>query len=144
MRLTENFELHEFVVSEEATRRGIDNTPPPEVIEKLRYTAACLQGIRTVLGKPIVILSGYRSPKLNRAVGGARTSQHQYGEAVDWICPGWGRPTDIVRFLRSINLRYDQLIDEFPPNGWVHTSFRRDRARMEALVVTKNGTSYLA
>jgi zinc D-Ala-D-Ala carboxypeptidase len=142
VRLTEHFELAEFVVSQTAERAGIDNTPPAEVVERLRYVATCLEGIRAILGKPVVITSGYRCPELNRRIGGAKSSQHLRGEAADWVCPGWGRPAELVRYLVTLPLAYDQLILEFPnssSSGWVHTSWVRDKPRHQALVIDGDG-----
>jgi len=73
MKLTENFHLDEFLVSETAERMGIDNDPPDDVIDNLRGLASTLEEVRKVLGnRPITITSGYRSPNLNRAVNGSR------------------------------------------------------------------------
>jgi hypothetical protein len=142
MQLSPHFELSEFVVSETAARLGIDNTPPPAVVEKLRYVALCLEGIRTVLGKPIVVTSGYRCPKLNKAIGSKPTSQHLKGEAADWTCPGFGTPKQIVDYLRHVNVCYDQIILEY--GQWVHASFVRSGARMQALVIDESGTHVYA
>ena len=147
MRLSLHFELVEFIVSQTAERAGIDNTPPADVVERLRYVAQCLEGIRTILGVPIVVTSGYRCPELNRRIGGAKTSQHVRGEAADWVAPGWGTPADIVRHLVHVGVCYDQIILEFASSasgGWVHTSFVRDRPRREALMIDSQGARYFA
>ena len=122
MMLSPNFHLDEFTNSETAARRGIDNTPPPAVLAALRRTAARMELVRTILGgKPILITSGYRSPPLNRAVGGSKTSAHMRGEAADFICPGFGSPLAICRALAiQADLPYDQIIEE---GTWVHIGF---------------------
>lgn len=137
MRLTPHFTLAEMVVSQTAARRGIDNTPPPEVIEALRRTALGLEAVRIRLAAPIIISSGYRSPELNAAVGGSPRSQHMSGEAVDFTCPGFGPPRQVVDALADSGIEFDQLIVEF--DAWVHVSFVRQGARRHVLQIDRNG-----
>jgi hypothetical protein len=81
MRLSPNFELAEFVVSREGGARGIDNTPPPALLDNLRKVALALEQIRAVAlnGAPILITSGYRCSRLNALVGGSPSSAHMEG-----------------------------------------------------------------
>jgi len=58
VKLTTNFDLSEFVTSQTAARLGIDNDPPPEVVENLYLLAMALEDVRERLGAPIVISSG--------------------------------------------------------------------------------------
>jgi len=121
VNLTEHFTLDEFVASPTATARGIDNTPPPAIIEALRNTAEHMEIVRAALGgKAITINSGYRSPALNTAVGSKPTSDHCKGWAVDFVCPAFGTPEDICHRLVNSDVRYKQLIFE---HTWVHISF---------------------
>ena len=79
-----HFTLKEFVKSDTARRLGIDNTPSPQVEERLRQLVDyVLDPLREAYGKPIYVNSGYRCPALNRAVGGVAHSQHLTGEAAD-------------------------------------------------------------
>ena len=81
MKLTENFALHEF--------RCKDGTDvPDELLENVEELAKNLQVLREKIGKPIIVISGYRSPKYNRRIGGARKSQHMKAKAADIIVPG--------------------------------------------------------
>jgi zinc D-Ala-D-Ala carboxypeptidase len=138
MKLTNNFRLSEFTNSQTAERQGIDNTPPPAVIGALRKTAAHMEQVRTLLGgNAIVISSGYRSPALNKSIGGAATSQHTKGEAVDFTCPAFGGPADIVKAIKASSIEYDQVILEF--NRWVHISFTA-KPRKQALIIDRSGT----
>jgi zinc D-Ala-D-Ala carboxypeptidase len=86
--LSKNFTLTEFTKSQTALRLGIDNTPSEEHLAaaKLLFENV-VQPVRDHFG-PTVINSGYRGPALNEAIGGAATSQHCRGEAVDIECPG--------------------------------------------------------
>ena len=97
--LTANFSLIEFTHSNTAKRRGIDNTPPPAVLVRLRHTAKMMEVVRSILGAPVMVSSGYRSPDLNVAVGGSRTSDHVTGNAVDFVCPRFGSPFEVCQEL---------------------------------------------
>jgi ABC-type multidrug transport system fused ATPase/permease subunit len=142
MKLTDNFRLSEFTNSQTAERQGIDNTPPPAVIEVLRKTAAHMEQVRALLGgNAIVISSGYRSPALNKSIGGAATSQHTKGEAVDFTCPAFGKPADIVKAIKASSIEYDQVILEF--NRWVHISFT-NKPRKQVLIIDRSGTRVFA
>lgn len=137
MNLSPHFTLAELTVSETAARRGIDNDPPTEVIERLKHTALGLEAVRIRLGAPIIVSSGYRSPELNVAVGGAKNSDHTRGDAADFICPGFGAPSTIVSALKDSGIQFDQLIEEF--GRWVHISFG-PRMRGQVLRIDRNGT----
>ena len=101
--------------------RDLDNTPPAEVIAILRQTAARMEAVRKALGDRVIsISSGYRSPQVNRAVGGARTSAHLSGQAVDFNCYGLGSPREVCRIIAGSDVAFDQLIEE---GAWVHISF---------------------
>ena len=141
MQISEHFTLEEFTASQTATRRGLNNTPSPQMIEKLKRTAQKMEQVRALLGKPIFINSAYRSPSVNRAIGGAATSQHCKGEAVDFVAPRFGTPKQICRAIMASNIVYDQLIFE---GSWVHISFADKPRRSNLTAVFRNGTaSYL-
>jgi len=111
MKLSDNFSLDEFTFSNTAIRKGIDNTPSAEVIENLTQLCRILEFIRYGIEKPIKITSGYRSPKLNKAVGGSKKSQHIEGKAADIQVPGM-TTEELFLFIKG-NYSYDQLIQEF-------------------------------
>ena len=84
MRLSPHFTLTEATKSQTASRLGIDNTPSAEEIE--RMTALCekvLEPIRLSFGKPVIVQSFYRSPRLNAEIGSKPNSSHVRGEAAD-------------------------------------------------------------
>ena len=138
--LSKNFTLTEFTKSQTALRLGIDNTPSEEHLAaaKLLFENV-VQPVRDHFG-PTVINSGYRGPALNEAIGGAATSQHCRGEAVDIECPGV--PNHEVAEWIENNLEYDQLILEFytlgiPDSGWVHVSYIPEGNRKQSLTAVK-------
>ena len=122
MNLSQHFTLAEFCASEVAARRSLDNTIPPELIPNA--VALCenvLEPARAVLG-PIRVNSGYRSKKVNSAVGGAWGSQHTLGQAADIIPLAANvRMFDLFEYIYK-NLPFDQLIWEFS-GAWVHVSY---------------------
>jgi len=138
MQLSKNFWLDEFIKSQAATRLGLSNTPDAEHLKNLTaLTQNVLQPIRDHYKKPVIINSGYRSPAVNRAVGGTGTSQHSRGEAADIEIPGVST-VDLARWIRD-NLKFDQLILEGydpaqgPNSGWVHVSYNTTRLRHSVL-----------
>lgn len=120
-RLSEHFLLSEFTRSATAQARGIDNTPSLQHVANLRQLARTLERVREALGgHPIIISSGYRSPELNRAVGGSATSDHANGLAADFTCPGYGSAREVCEAIVSAGIEFDQLIYEQGNTEWVH------------------------
>jgi hypothetical protein len=131
--LTAHFALEELACTQ---HREIDNTPPPEVVANLRTTAARMEEVRRLLGDRVIsVSSGYRCARLNRIVGGARTSAHLTGHAVDFNCHGFGPPKAICRALAGSAIAFDQLIEE---GTWAHLSFD-PRMRRQVLTRTASG-----
>lgn len=144
MKLSQNFTLSEMTKSQTGERKGIDNIPNSEEIEALK--ALCvnvLEKIRTHFGKPITINSGFRCAKLNKAIGGSKTSQHVKGEAADIEISGIDNLT-LAKWIKD-NLQFDQLICEFytpgvPDSGWVHVSWSRTKNKNQVLTINRTGT----
>lgn len=123
MKLSQNFTLEEMTRSATAQKKGIDNTPPREAVENLSVLCRdILQPIRDAWGDSIIVTSGYRCPKLNSAVGGAKNSQHCYGSAADIKC---SNNKELFRTIQSLiklgKINCRQLIDEYN-YSWIHIS----------------------
>jgi len=138
MKLSPHFSLEELTHSDTATRLDIDNTPTVEVIDNLTFLAGELEHVRTILGHPMLISSGFRSYALNDHLGSKRTSSHTKGLAVDFICPSFGNPHSVVSAIVMANINYDQVILEY--DRWVHLSFKQLDPRKQALIIDKTGT----
>jgi hypothetical protein len=128
----------------------MDNTPhSDEVVQNL--TVLCeqvLQPLRDAYGVGIKVNSGYRSPDVNAAVGGSRTSDHCKGQAADIEIPG-GANADLAQYIAD-NFDFTQLILEFytqgiPDSGWVHVSYDSNNLKRQVMTaVRQNGrTVYL-
>jgi hypothetical protein len=137
-QLSPHFALRELVTT---AHRYIDNTPTPEIIERLRVLCVeFLEPIRAVYG-PLWVTSGFRCLELNTAIGGSETSAHVYGCAVDFV-PVFGQSTtDIVRWLVAVGLPFDQVIDEHSStSNWVHLGMAKPgRAPRRQALTMRNG-----
>lgn len=139
MKLTTNFTLEEFIRSTTATRLHIINLPTREEIENIvELCRNVLQPIRDAYGKPIVVTSGYRCPKLNKAVGGVATSEHQKGMAADIRSVSDTREDnkalwDICRKVLATR-QFGQLINEHNYD-WIHISYNKNNNRMQIISI---------
>jgi hypothetical protein len=120
MGLTDHFSYEELTASSTAVRLCIDNTPPADLLPHLYILAVGLEQVRSLLGFPLHIDSGYRCPKLNACVGGAILSAHMEGYAADFTCAAFGDPLSIVKAIEASDIKFDKCIQE---GHWVHISF---------------------
>ena len=134
MRLSKNFVLSEITRSNTAKRLNISNGPDKEHLRNLQILIRDLiQPMRDALG-PIRITSGYRSPQLNRAIGGSRKSQHCKGQALDlqfWK-DGVMCNKEIYNWVISSGIEFDQMINEFD-FAWIHISLKDQENRKQIL-----------
>ena len=141
MELTRNFTLSELTKSDTAIRKGINNNPNAEQIEKLK--ALCeniLQPVRDHFGR-VKITSGFRSEELCLGIGSSSNSQHAKAEAADFECPGVDN-VELADWIKR-ELPYDQLILEFytpgePNSGWIHCSWIPEGRRASFLHAYKS------
>lgn len=117
MKLSKNFTLRELT----KTNTGIPNNPSEIEIERLRILCEkVLQPLRDKFGHPIIVNSGYRSPLVNKAVGGVSGSQHVMAEAADITAGSRERNKVLFEILKT--MEKDQLIDE-RNYSWIHVSY---------------------
>lgn len=121
MNITNNFTWEELT----RTSTGLPNTPNMDAkAYLLELCLLILQPIRDKYGKPITVTSGYRSEMVNKAVGGAKTSQHLKGQAADITV---GQKANkalfelIVQMIKDKQIKVGQLIDE-NNYKWIHIS----------------------
>jgi hypothetical protein len=127
MKISDHITYAEAIHSNTAKRRGIDNTPSEVQVLSMKLLAdKVFEPLRKWVGGPIKVNSFFRSVALNEAIGGAASSQHCKGQAID-IDDVYGRKTnaEMYKWIQE-NLDYDQMIWEFgtdtQPN-WIHVSY---------------------
>jgi len=136
MKLSEHVTIEEFIYSPTAVNRGIDNSMNIQQTDNAKKLCInVFEPIRSYVGEPIKINSGFRGIALNKVVKGAYTSQHCLGEAMDLDL----HDRDLFEWIID-NIEYDQLIFEFGTTdsaGWFHISYREGRNRKQVLRATK-------
>ena len=125
--VTMHFTIEEMYASATAKAKGIDNKPNVQQMINLVYLCAyVLEPLRVAMNEPIKIGSGFRSAKLNAAVGGVWNSQHLKGQAADLCIDGdMKKGRKWFDYIKN-HLEFDQLIWEHNPKTgsyWVHVSF---------------------
>ncbi len=128
-----NFTIQELTASTTAAAKKINNDPTPEAAENLKLLVdKVLDPLRDAYGKPIQVNSGYRSPALNKAVKGSKTSQHVKGQAADITAGSKQENKKLFELAQRLNLPYCQLIDE---RGftWVHISYDPNNVKRQIL-----------
>lgn len=143
MQLSPNFALEQFTRSETAQKRGIDNQPEAAHLPALRRLAAVLEQVQALLGAPLTITSGYRSPALNSAVGGVAHSRHALGLAADFVCPAYGSPLRVAQAVAASGIVFDQMIHEY--GRWVHFGLAPEGEvpRKQVLTICSSKEGYL-
>jgi hypothetical protein len=138
MQLSKHLSKAEFERSDAATNYGINNSMNSGQLAKAMALAInCFEPIREHLGKPIRVNSGYRSTAVNKRIGGALTSQHSLGEAIDLDL----HDRDLFEWIID-NVVYDQLIYEAGNDteaSWFHISYREGHNRKQVLRMIKKG-----
>lgn len=132
------FTIEELTASATARRLKIDNTPTPQIITNLQLLVDnVLDPLRLAWGRPIIVTSGYRCPRLNATVGGATQSAHKFGQAAD-IRTVSDHPDDNLKLLKCLldcDLPFDKLISEYVDAhnrpDWIHVSYTKLRRGIE-------------
>ncbi len=133
------FTVAEFVRSEMADRRGIDNKLPKELLPNVKALVDnVLDPLREAYGKPVTVTSGYRCSALNKAVGGSATSQHMVGQAADVTAGSRKENKRLFYLIQELGLDFDQEIWEKGNSegpDWVHVSYREGNNRKQVLLL---------
>ena len=134
-----NFSMSELIHSDTAIKHNINNMPDINSLDcMLNLIVYCLQPVRDLLKKPMIITSGFRNAQVNNLVGGAvdnygnPISQHCKGQAADFVVTGM-TVQQIIDAIKKSNIEYDQLINEY--NKWVHISFVKGRNRKSSFKI---------
>lgn len=128
------FTIGELCKSDKALELRIANTPTDNAtIERMQVLMTeCLDKVRELWGKPLGVNSGYRSAELNRAVGGAKNSQHLKGEAADITAGTKENNRKLFELIVASDIVFDQLIDE-SGYKWLHISYCKNDNRKQIL-----------
>jgi len=139
MKLSTNFTTEEATRSSYAVKHGIDNSMTPVVLRNAEWFAKnVLQPIRFKIDKPFNITSWYRSPALNKAIGGVATSAHLSGTAIDFCIEGMNASETwdaVLLALKDLKIPFDQVINERNSKTgamWVHLSSKKTGNRNQS------------
>ena len=147
--ISKHISEREGVYSITATRFGIENKPNKEQLNNMKLIAEkVFEPLRSYVGGPIKINSFFRSPELNKAIGGSTKSQHCHGQAID-LDDTFGKATnaEMFEFIKK-HLDFDQIIWEFGNDknpDWVHVSYvspEKNRNRCLQAYKEDNKTNY--
>ena len=147
--ISKHISEREGVYSITATRLGIKNKPNKEQLNNMKLIAEkVFEPLRSYVGGPIKINSFFRSPELNKAIGGSTKSQHCHGQAID-LDDTFGKATnaEMFKFIKK-HLDFDQIIWEFGNDknpDWVHVSYvspEKNRNRCLQAYRKNNKTNY--
>lgn len=130
-----NFTMSELLHSDIAEKYNIYNIPDKEHLDNLLLLICnVLQPLRNFIGKPIIISSGYRHPRLNShpLINGAPNSQHTTGQAVDFTIKGM-TPKQIIEMIKRSGIEFDQALNE--RDCWVHLSYNKGKNRKQVLYI---------
>ena len=131
-----NFTMSELLKSDIAEKYNISNIPDKKSLDNmLILICECLQPLRNYINRPMIISSGYRSPRLNGhpLINGAQNSEHVTGQAVDFTVKGL-TPKQIIEKIIASGINFNQAINE--RDCWVHLSYNKGKNRKEVLYIT--------
>lgn len=133
-RISRDFTWEEMTYSRMAVENGLRNVPPAEAEIAMKHLVKrLLQPLRIAYAGPIAITSGYRSPEVNRLVGGVPSSHHVKGEAADCYVPD---PEVLLDVLRFCKLPFDQAI-LYKRKKFLHLSLRASGKNRYQIIINK-------
>ena len=146
-KISDNISYKEATYSLTAKQLGISNKPKKEHLENMELLAEkVFQPLREWVGGPIKINSFYRSEELNSRIGGAVSSAHKDGLAIDLDSLGGKTNLEMLHYIKD-NLEFDVLINEYPNEEgepkWIHVSWNKKKNRKQVLEIKRKGKYYL-
>lgn len=127
MLLTPHFSLEELTITSNKELKATNQVQAEKQLGKMYMLAGFAERVREIVGRPLIITSGYRCPALNKAVGGAASSQHKLAEAIDFKCKGLTNEQIACKIAAS-DLKFQQLIIEHSKGvAWIHVSIGSKR-----------------
>lgn len=131
MNLTAHFQLEELACTTKKDLQELNIQAAKKIMGRMYQLAGFAERVREIIGRPLIISSGYRCVKLNNAVKGSLTSQHLYAEAIDVRVSG-KTATEVFQIIAASDLKYDQLILEKSGNAhWVHVSIGSKKEKLK-------------
>lgn len=133
------FSIAEFLRSDASEKYQVSNIPGDEELLKVltninALVNSVLDPLRAMIGRPIIITSGYRSRQINELVGGSKTSQHLTGKAADFHVQGFTpQQMNVVYQTIQMLFDFDQLIF-YPSKNIIHVSWNGDKNRQQSWV----------
>ena len=130
--LTPHFKMSELAGTSNEKYKKLNILKAQDQMGKMYMLAGFAERVREIIGKPMIITSGYRCPELNKAIGGALTSQHIFCEAIDFVVKGMSTQ-DIFNKIVTSDLKYNQIIIERNSKGsqWVHVSIGSYKQKLQ-------------
>lgn len=130
MNLTPHFELEELCKTTHKDLAETNLEEAKKIMGRMYQLAGFAERVRGIIGKPLIVNSGFRCVKLNNAVGGSLTSQHLYAEAIDIRVSGKSA-TELFQIIAASDLKYDQLIlEKVGSSQWVHVSIGSKKEKL--------------
>ena len=130
--LTPHFKFSELAGTSHEKYRLLNLDEAQKQMGKMYMLAGFAERVREIIGKPVIITSGFRCKELNKAIGGAITSQHTLCEAIDIVVKGM-RCEDVFNRIVTSDLKYNQIIIERNKSGsqWVHISIGSYKQKLQ-------------
>ena len=131
MNLTPHFELEELCATTHKDLAKTNLEEAKKIMGRMYQLAGFAERVRAIIGKPLIVNSGFRCVKLNNAVGGSLTSQHLYAEAIDIRVSGKSA-TELFQIIAASDLKYEQLIlEKVGKTQWVHVSIGSKKEKLK-------------
>ena len=141
--MSKYFTLDEMTHSNTAVRRGIPNVPNADQVKDLKRLMEYLDRIREAFGQAIGVTSGFRSKELNRAIGGAKNSQHMLGQAADIVTSGAKTLRDLFDLIRKRGGFHQLIWEQTAKSTWIHVSIPPEGKPPKGEVLKFDGKNYV-